>query len=139
MTLRLSNLSSTPSEFNSAVGDYQEILKKSGFDEKLTFQTPQVRKKRQRKRQILWFNPPYDKQVKTPVGKTFLTLLKKHFPPHHKLHKILNKNTVKISYSCMPNIASRIAGHNKKILTPKPTTENIRTCNCRNKEECPFR
>ena len=31
----------------------------------------------------------------------------------HILHKIFNKNTVKISYSCMKNINSVISSHNK--------------------------
>ena len=37
-----------------------------------------------------------DHLVQTNVG---LNLLKKHFPASHILHKILNKSTVKISYS----------------------------------------
>ena len=31
--------------------------------------------------------------------------------------KIFNENTIK---SCMPNIRSKINGHNKKILQPNP-------------------
>ena len=34
------------------------------------------------------------------VGDYFLELLDKHFPQQHKLRKILNKSTVKVSYSC---------------------------------------
>ena len=37
------------------------------------------------------------------------------FPPH-KLHKIFNRNTVKISYSCLPNVGKIISGQNKKKL-----------------------
>ena len=49
--------------------------------------------------------------VKNNIGKTFLILLEKHFPSSHCLRKICNKNTVKISYSCMPNMAAILSGY----------------------------
>ena len=57
--------------------------------------------------------------VETNIGKTFLKLVKKHFPRNNSFHKIFSKNTIKISYSCMRNISSRIASHSKSILRPK--------------------
>ena len=51
------------------------------------------------------------------------------------MHKIFNKNTVKISYSCMNNISSILSTHNKNILNPKLTSLG---CNCRNKDNCPL-
>ena len=83
------------------------------------------------------FNPPYSKNVKTNIRNIFLNIIKKHFPPHHKLHKLFNKNTVKISYSCTRNIKAIINSHNAKILFPKKSTEQ-RTCNCSNKVNCPL-
>ena len=85
---------------------------------------------------VIWFNPPFSANVKTNIGKIFLALVKKHFPTQHKFYKIFNKNTLKISYSCMPNMASLIKGHNSKILRK---LDNIaeRLCNCR-KFECPM-
>ena len=53
--------------------------------------------------------------------KFFLSLIDKHFPPHHKLHKLFNRNNVKISYSCLPNIKSIINAHNRKVLYLSPT------------------
>ena len=50
------------------------------------------------------------------------------------LHKIFNRNTVKISYSCMPNLKQNIDGHNKSILHKKIVPP--RSCNCRVKTEC---
>ena len=138
---RLSNLSCNKEEFDKAAEEYQEVLKKSGFNEKLTYSPPIAANRRQRKRNILWYNPPFDLQVKTNVGKTFLQLIDKHFPPHHRLHKIINRKTVKISYSCMPNMASHIASHNKKVIkeATAPQDENVRrTCSCRNPGDCPF-
>ena len=37
----------------------------------------------------------------------------------------------------MPNIRSKINGHNKKILQPKPV-EPHKLCNCLVKEDCPL-
>ena len=31
--------------------------------------------------------------------------VKRHFPKENPLHKIFNKNTLKVSYSCMGNVA----------------------------------
>ena len=64
--------------------------------------------RKNRKRNIVWFNPPYSKSLKTNIGKYFFRLLNKHFPPSHKLYKIFNKNTLKLSYSCMPNLKAKI-------------------------------
>ena len=66
----------------------------------------------------------------------FLNLIKKHFPPNHNLHSVFNKNNVKVSYSCMPNMGSIIKNHNKKILNNNSTSQN--RCNCRKKDQCPL-
>ena len=63
---------------------------------------------RKRNRNIIWFNPPFSKNVATKIGRYFLNLLDKHFPQDHKFHKIFNRNNIKVSYSCMPNIKSAI-------------------------------
>ena len=64
---------------------------------------------------ILWFNPPYRKSVKTNIGKRFLHLINKHFPPTDKYRKIFNRSTVKFSVSSMSNIEPKISTHKKKI------------------------
>ena len=134
---RLSKLSSNEKIFNDSIPIYQEALIKAGYNHKLTYQKHDQKKDnpQQRKRQIIWFNPPYSKNVTTKVGKFFLSLIDKHFPPHHKLHKLFNRNNVKISYSCLPNIKSIINAHNRKILYPSPTIGR-RTCNCINIPQC---
>ena len=56
----------------------------------------------------------------------------------HKLRKIFNRNTIKISYSCMNNTKQIIDNHNKRILTASMQTDdtataatiNNKTCNC---------
>ena len=93
------------------------------------------RKKRESK--IIWFNPPYSQNVETNVGRTFLQLTRKHFPKHHKFHKIFNTNTLKLSYCCTTNIANTIKQHNSKVLDEKSDNE-ISQCNGRAKNTCPM-
>ena len=52
------------------------------------------------------------------------------------LHKIFNRNTVKISYSCMTNLKQNIDGHNKSTLHEKIVPS--KTCNCRKPADCPL-
>ena len=59
------------------------------------------------------------------------------FTTNHPLRKIYNRNTLKISYSCMANMASIISSNNKQKLTP-PAEEQQKKCNCRNKSQCPL-
>jgi hypothetical protein len=99
----------------------------------------QSRRKRQRRRDVIWFNPPYNQSVTTNVASSFLKLVDKHFPRHHRYHKLFNRNNVKCSYSCMSSIGSIIRSHNAKVLssTTNPTTPQ-RTCNCRQPQNCPL-
>ena len=73
--------------------------------------------------------------MKTKFGSLFLKLLDKHFPKKTKLNKIFNRNSVKISYSCSPNVKAIISGHNKKLLGKEAINPDL--CNCRNKTQCP--
>ncbi len=79
--------------------DNKVVLRHSNFDHKLDYmkQAPQ-KTHRNRQRNIIWFNPPFSKNVKTNIARNFLCLIDKHFPPNHKLHKIFNRNTVKVSF-----------------------------------------
>ena len=92
---------------------------------------------KQRKKKIIWFNAPYRNNVSTKVGNRFLKLISKHFPRHLKFYKLFNKNKVKVSYSCMPNIKNKINTHNSKIINP-PKDNTARTCNCIRKHQCPL-
>ena len=49
------------------------------------------------------------------VGRTFLKILDEEFPESHVFHKIFNRNTVKISYSCMPNLKQINPTENDRI------------------------
>ena len=116
---RLSSLSSSEEILEEVAPHYEQYLTNCRYKEKLNYcdqTSPNLITKRKRQRNILWFNPPYSKTVKTKIGKFFLQLIKKHFPKEHKFHKIFNKNTLKLSYSCMPNIKTKINAHNRNIL-----------------------
>ena len=138
MKRRLSTISSNKHISDQAAPLYQRELNRNWYNFTLKFEPP-TKKKRCRNRRILWFNPPYSLNVKTHIGEKFLTLLDKHFPPGHPLHSLLNRNTVKVSYKCLLNMASIIAQNNLKVLnsTNGQTPQNEK-CNCRNKNECPL-
>ena len=124
--------------FNKSIKIYSKALKESGFTVELKYLPNEVQElrnnnRRKRRRKIIWFNPPYSKNVRTNVGKVFLQLLKKHFSTSHILHRIFNKDIVKNSYSCIKNINSVIPFHSKNILNPRTT---LLGCNCREKESC---
>jgi len=98
--------------------------------------------KRKRQRNIIWFNPPFSKNVQTNIGREFLNLIKKCFPPNHKLRKLFNINNLKLSYSCSPSIIQIIDGHNKTILkqnTPPEEETTPKHCNCREPNNCPLK
>ncbi|KAJ8049617.1 hypothetical protein HOLleu_02439 [Holothuria leucospilota] len=101
---RLSALSSNQGIFNSAAPIYDEALEKSGFKEEVKSKKADAKervtgenKKRRRKRNVIWFNPPFGKNVKTSIAGTFLKLLDKHFPQGSDSTKIFNRNCVKVS------------------------------------------
>ena len=76
---RISDLSSTEEEYNNAKGFYENALKRSGHNFKLTFEQPTETKHptRKRKRKILWYNPPFSRNVQTNIGKKFFALANK--------------------------------------------------------------
>ena len=75
--------------------------------------------------------------MKTNVGKEFLCLIDKCFPPTHPLRKVFNRKNVKISYSTTPNMEQIIAGKNSKILT-KAEEKETKTCSCPKTKVCPL-
>ena len=120
---QISDISFDESIFCNSIPIYSEALKKSSFNDRLIYSTKtagcDTLEKKKRKRKVIWFNPPFSLNVQSNVGKIFLKLVKRHFPKENSLHKIFNKNTLKVSYSCMGNIASVLSTHNKNILYPK--------------------
>ena len=137
---RISTLSSDKQAFNDAVQAYQNALGHSNSSHKLQYMphlTQQPRRNRQRN--IIWFNPSFSKNVKTNIARSLLKLVDMHFPIGNKLHKIFNRNTVKVSYSCMSNVKLIITSHNTRIIRKsQPQDISAGNCNCRNKHACPL-
>ena len=116
---RLNLLSKDENIFSQAIPPYQEALERAGYDHKLHYTAPKDQpqnRRRNKNRQMIWYNPPYCKSVKTNIDKEFFQILSKCFPKKHILAKNFNKNTIELSYSCMPSIGKQISGHNKKVL-----------------------
>ena len=134
---QISTNSSNEEIFKNSAPYYNNILKEKGYKEKLQFQPNKHHStsRRNRSRNITWFNPPYSINVETNVARRFLNLVKKHFSKH-RYHKIFNKNNIKVSYSCMDNMEKLVKKHNSNILKKDDTMK--RTCNCRVKNECPL-
>ena len=88
-------------------------------------------KQQSRKRQIIWFNPPYNANVKTNDGKICMRLVDKHFPHHRDItsYKLFNRSNIKLSYSNMPTMNNSIWIHSSNIMKD-PSSSNIKTCNC---------
>ena len=96
--------------------EYETALKNSGH-KNVDFKYNVVYRnnnKQSRQRNIIWFNPPFSQAVSTYIAKQFLDLLDKHFPQNNQLQKIFNRNTVKVSYSCTPNVGAQLSSHTTK-------------------------
>ena len=144
---RISNLSCNQETFETAAPIYENALRHSNFVTQLAYienesddqtNASQTRQQKNHSRNINWCNPPYSRNVGTNSGRTFLNLIDKHFTKTNKLHKILNRNTVKVSYSCMENIKNVIRRHNNRILVTPRNRSTEDKCNCRKKDECPL-
>ena len=83
-----------------------------------------------------------------------MKLIDKHFKHNNILHKIFNRKTLKISYSCTKNIFQIINNHNKEIIkechyrtnnnNKNDNNNNINNnskqseCNCKTRINCPM-
>ena len=77
-------------------------------------------------------------------------MIEESFPPDNPLHRKLSKHNLKLSYSCVPNMKSRISRHNQKIrdtarqaaaatrVAGEQEPEQQRSCNCRVRRNCPL-
>ena len=140
---RLSNISSSKDIFDSNIGIYQKAIRDCGYDFTLEYR-PEVEedgeekvKKRRRKREVIWYNPPYNATVSTNIGKEYLKIVDECFPQGSKLRKIFNRNNMKISYSGTPNIAKIInAKNSRNIEKDEKITE--KSCSCPKNGVCPL-
>ena len=104
--------------------EYKDALKKSGYKVNMKYTDKTTAKpKRNRQKNTIWFNPLFNKCVRTNVAKIFFRLLDKHFSLTNRLYKIFNHNTVKVSYSFMENVRP-IIKNTTPMLTGKSPNRN---------------
>ena len=145
---RINTNSSNEDMFNIHKRKYEDALRASGYSDKLEYEekvdsienNSNNKRKKNRGRKIVWFNPPYSKTSNINISREFIKLVRKHFPSGHPLHPVLNKNSVKVSYSCTKNLDEIISAHNQKVLNNNSEALNDCTdgCNCQVKAECPL-
>ena len=135
---RLPNLSSTETIFKESTIHYENNLRQSGYNKKLSYKPTDTKHQKhgKTKRKIISFYPPFSKNVSTKIGKVFLSLLNLHFLRNHIYSSIFNRKKIKVSYSCMETIKSVINNHRMKVLNN--TAEIEESCNCRNSNKCPL-
>ena len=86
-------------EFNKVKSIYEWALKDSGHFSSVSYNKRNFQNaRRNRKRKVIWFDPPYSQNMKTNIGKLFVKLVRKHFLKNSKHHKIFNLNTLKLSF-----------------------------------------
>ena len=77
---RLSHNSSDEAVFNSTKIEYKDALKKSGYKVNLKYTAKTTAKpKKNRQTNIIWFNTPFNKSVKTKVVKIFFSFIRQTF------------------------------------------------------------
>lgn len=140
---RISELSSNQDIFRANQKPYQNALEQAGYDCQREFEGEVMKAKnskpKARKRKIIWFNPPFNQSVKTNIGGKFLNLIDKHFG-NNDLKKFFNRNSIKVSYSCLPSMEAIIRGHNRRLLSKSNASqEENKACNCRGgQKNCPL-
>ena len=103
---RISSLTSNYELFSKAAPMCNAALENAGYTERVNYDSKinENKPSRNRKCNIIWYNLQYNKSVSTNIGRVFQNLLDKHFLKEHKLNKIFNRNSVKVSHSCPRNI-----------------------------------
>ena len=105
---------------NRRLSNIEEALKKNGYDHQLNFDPQPPKPKRSRNRDVIWFNPPYSANVATNIGYKFLRTIDECFPKDHPLHKIFNRNTLKLRQAIVACPTCKTSS--------RPTTNQCLTC-----------
>ena len=77
----INTLSCDKQAFDSTAPLYNDALKHSNFNTQLTYNRTPNNPRRNRQRNTIWYNPPFNKNVRTNIAHDFLQLIDKHFPP----------------------------------------------------------
>ena len=140
---RLNDISSNREVFEAAALPYQTALNEAHYNHILEYDenvhnnendennNEDRRKKRKRNRNLTYFTPPFSNTVKTRIGQEFLRIVDTAFPQGNPLNKKLNRHNMKISYSCMPNMKTKISRHNAQRLAADRVQHVAEPrCNC---------
>ena len=97
---RLRTISASEHIFQWAMTPYQKALNESGYHFNLKYVPDggNGETKRNSGRNKTYINPPFSANISTNIGAEFLRIIDTCFPPGHILHRIINRNTVKISW-----------------------------------------
>ena len=101
---------------------------------------PDNKTKRKRRRDILYYNPPYSKLLVTNLSYEVRKIVIRCFPKDNRLSKVINKNTIKTSFCTTANLAAKIKQHNDKIIRKQKQMldKNKKTCSCGKNDICPL-
>ena len=74
---RINTLSCDKKTFDAAAPEYNEALRRSDFNTQLTDQPPNANTntRHSRSRKVIWYNPPFSKNVKTNIARNSYNLL----------------------------------------------------------------
>ena len=76
----INKCSSHPENFSKSKHDNKLKMKKCGYNGELSFETTEQKtetnNKNKRKRNIMWYNPPFSNSVKTNINREFINLVK---------------------------------------------------------------
>ena len=84
------------------------------------------KKKKRRQKREYYFNPPHELNVKTNVAHEVFKALQRTIPRGNQLYPLLNRHTVKVSYSTMSNLEKRYQTITVRLLK-KRTKKSITT------------
>ena len=135
---RLNTISSTKLEFNQTKQAFQDALENAGHQYTLKWKKNDTTRPRRklRKKEVCYYNPPYSKSIKTNIGQKFISLVKKWFCNNPTMKSKFSTSTLKVSYSNCPNISQIINKNNNKILN-SINTPTHKECNCTS-SACPI-
>ena len=100
---------------------FSEVVQEFGWWILLPVLVILQKKKRYKISIIRWFNC----DISTKVGKKLFEALDRNFPEKHKYHRILNRQTIKLSYSTTPSLGRIIAGINGAKIRNKDRLKDL--------------
>ena len=122
---RLSTNSSSKEQFEHHTGHFKEAMRRAGHSEELDYMEEDEPSKTKRKRNVMYFNPPWSANISTNIVGKFLTLVRKHFSVGSPLYHLFNPKKLKASYSTVPNMKRLISGHNKRVNPVRPSESGM--------------